>query len=154
MRAGGGWSSSTVWRRFDLDALRLGAALLAAASLGGALYRLPTLAGVGHRYLKQPDLSVEAADLDPVRFFVQTSVVLAAENAIPTGATYTIALGPGVAPSAAVVLRMSLLPLRYTPSLRDAQWVIAYDRDPKTLGLKYSRVIDLTWPAELLEVQR
>jgi hypothetical protein len=32
--------------------------------------------------------------------------------------------------------------------------VIAYDRDPKTLGLKYSRVIDLTWPAELLEVQR
>lgn len=134
--------------------LRVGAALVAAAALGGAMYRLPRLAGVGHRFLNQPAVPIEAADLDPVRFFVQTSVVLAARSAIPPGEPYTIAVGPHIEPSATVILRMALLPLRYTPNLRDARWVIAYDRDPSTVGVKYSKAIDLTWPATLLEVKR
>jgi len=145
---------SRVGQLLDRYGLRVGAALVAAAALGGAVYRLPALARTGHRYLDQPDMSVGAADLDPVRFFAQPSVVMAARSAIPPGSIYTVALGPHVEPSTTIIIRESLLPLRYTPNLHDAQWVIAYDRDPKTVGVEYSKAIDLTWPAELLEVRR
>jgi hypothetical protein len=138
----------------DRYPLRVGAALVAAAALGGAVYRLPALARAGHRYLNQPSRSVDVADLDPVRFFAQIGVVLAARGAIPPGSTYTVALGRYVAPSTTVILREELLPLRYTPKLRDAQYVIAYDRDPKTIRVRYSKSADLTWPAQLLEVKR
>jgi hypothetical protein len=147
-------SSHRTKRFLDRYVLRGGAALLAGAALGGAVYRLPALLRAGHRYMKQPDRSVAAADLDPVRYFAQIGVVLAARGAIPAGSTYTVALGRYVAPSTTIILREELLPLRYTPKLRDAQYVIAYDRDPKTIGVRYTRSVDLTWPARLLEVKR
>ena len=85
---------SSVKHLLDAYGLRAGAALVAGAALGGAVYRVPTLERVGHRYLNEPGMSVESADLDPVRYFASTGAVVAARNAIPPDDTYTIALGP------------------------------------------------------------
>jgi hypothetical protein len=144
----------TLWELFDRHALRVGAVLIAAAALGAVAYRLPRLAGEGHRALKEPAMSIGAADIDPVKYWVQVSVVEWANREIPPGSTYTIALGPHIPIATTVVLKGALAPLTYTPYFRDAQYVIAYSRDLKTIPVRYSKVIDLTWPAKLLVVKR
>jgi hypothetical protein len=145
---------ATLWELLDRYALRVGAVLIAAAALGGMAYRLPRLVGDGHHALKQSSMAIGAADIDPVKYWSQLGVVEWANREIPPGSTYTIAVGPNVPPATAVVIRGWLIPLRYTPYLRDAQYVIAYDRDPSTIPVKYSKVIDLTWPGKLLVVRR
>ena len=146
------------------NGLRAAAALVAAAALGGALYRVPTLLGAAHRYLHAPGMSLDNADLDPARYFVSIGALVAARNTIPPGVTYTIVVGhdppldtdPVRAAKDAleipIIFQTWLLPLRYTPKLHDAQWVIAYHRASGTVGVKYSKVTYLSWEANLLEV--
>lgn len=148
----------------DTYGLRVAAALVAAAALGGALYRVPALERTSHRYLKAPSYSLESADLDPLKYFVSIGALVMARNTIPADATYTIVVGhdppladsPAQAADLAVaitpIFRMWLLPLRYTPKLHRAQWVITYHHSSESLGIKYSREIYLSFDANLLEV--
>jgi hypothetical protein len=146
--------------------LRVAAAVVAAVALGGALYRVPALVRISHQSLKQPDVSLEQADLDPLQYFVSIGALVSAENTIPRGQTWTIVVGNdpplGTSPAQIVdlktaippIFRMWLLPLRYTPKLHQAQWVIVYHHPSNTLGIRYSKQIYLSWDANLLKVER
>src|SRR5436190_3272630 len=125
---------------------RVAAALVAAAALGAALYRVPALERTARTYLKAPDYSPESADLEPLRFFVSIGALDEARNTIPPGETYTIVVGHDppladdpvqanhLADAIAPIFRFWLIPLRYTPKLRDAQWVITYHQPSKGVG--------------------
>ncbi len=150
----------------DTHGLRVASALVAAAALGGALYRVPELVRIAHHYSRQPNLSVESADLDPFKAFASIGALVMARNTIPPGATYTIVIGndPPLADNPAQVtdlmeainpiFRTWLVPRRYTPKLQQAQWVIAYHHPSNTLRIKYSKQIYLSYDANLLEVVR
>jgi hypothetical protein len=155
-----------VKRLLDTYGLRIAAALVAAAALGGALYRVPALIRISHRSLKQPGMSVENADLQPFGYFVSIGALVSARNTIPAGATYTVVIGsdPPLADSSAQVadlvaaitpiFRTWLVPRKYTPKLHQAQWVITYHHASNTLGIRYSKQIYLSYDANLLEVVR
>jgi hypothetical protein len=148
----------------DTYGLRVAAALVAAAALGGALYRVPALVRISHHSLKQPGMSLEDADLDPLKYFVSIGALVTAENTIPRGATWTIVVGhdpplgdtpaqsADLATAIPPIFRMWLLPLRYTPKLHKAQWVITYHHSSESLGIKYSKEIYLSYDANLLKV--
>jgi hypothetical protein len=150
----------------DTYGLRVAAALVAAAALGGALYRVPALERTAERYLDAPDYSLETADLDPLKFFVSIGALDQARNTIPKGDTYTIVVGdepplsddPVEAKDSALavsaIFRFWLIPLRYTPKLDEAEWVIAYHQPSDGLGIRYSKEIYLSWEANLVEVER
>jgi hypothetical protein len=152
----------------DAYGLRVAAALVAAAALGGALYRVPALERTARHYLDAPQYSpsLESADLEPLRFFVSIGALDEARNTIPPGETYTIVVGHDppladdpvqaahLADAIGPIFRFWLIPHRYTPKLADAQWVIAYHQPSKGIGVEYSREIYLSWEANLLEVAR
>jgi hypothetical protein len=60
----------------------------------------------------------------------------------------------GLAHAVRATFRMWLLPLRYTPDLRRAQWVVAYHQASATLGIKYSHEQRLSSEANLVEAIR
>jgi hypothetical protein len=155
-----------VKRLLQTHGLRLAAALVAAAALGGALYRLPALERAAHKSVNAPSYSLESADLEPLRFFVSIGALVMARNTIPPGSTWTIVVGhdPPLAVDPAweadtalavpEIVRMWLLPLRYTPEIRNADWVIAYHHSADTLGVEHSKEIYLSYGATLVKVRR
>jgi len=147
-------------------ALQIAAALVAAAALGGALYRVPALVRIAHHSLNLPGSSVEDADLDPLHYYVSIGALVAARNTMPKGATYTVVVGhdppldnnpstaAGDAHAIRVMFLLYMMPDRYTPDIHEARWVIAYHQRSSTLGIKYSKQSYLSYDANLLEVAR
>ena len=87
------------------------------------------------------------ADVDPFAYYDPTLAMVAARQAIPRDATYTIVVGrernamvPGLATS---VYRIWLLPRRYTPDIHEAQWALTYWKSSEFLGVPYSTEIGL-----------
>jgi hypothetical protein len=106
------------------------------------------------------------ADLDPLAYFASTQALAGARRIIPPGSTYAIVVGSTPrtrrqlgGPKLAVVpasirlaFQLWLLPSTYTPRVRAAEWVIAYDTSVGSLGVRHSRVVRLGPDAFAVEV--
>ena len=124
------------------------AAVVAVLELGLAVARTGFYAGVGHQNLDAPKLLVRDADVDPLASFDATLAMVAAPQAIPRNATYTIVTGNernvGMTSGFAIdVYRLWLMPRRYTTDLKKAQWALTYYRSSESLGVPYSEEIGL-----------
>src|SRR5439155_12707397 len=104
-------------------------------------------------------LSRTERTLLPARSFdLDTDLYVAAARAIPPGATYAFVSGPASNPSSDVVLIKApvfagywLLPRRLVGKAGDADWIVSYGGDLKTLGLRYRRIVDVSPGFQLAE---
>jgi hypothetical protein len=94
-------------------------------------------------------LPARVVGLDDTRIFQR------ARETIPAGARYYVDVGRGgeldwVRPFAT----FWLLPRRRTDELGEADWILSYGTDPRSLGLPYSRVSTIGPGLALAEVRR
>jgi len=122
------------------------AAVVVALALLAAAARAPGVVQLAYDSVTAPGQSATQRELAPFSSGLDVEL-LAATRAIPATATYTIVFGSAVAPSdvsgANSAIQYWLLPRRFTPDISAAQWVIAYDQAPETLGVHYRKVIPL-----------
>lgn len=115
-----------------------------------------TLGRIGYQHLSRPSRLTRDADLDPLAFYAPTGALLAAQQTIPRGATYTIVVGndpPGANPDyVRILFKLWLVPRLYTERLSEAHWVIAYHHSSETLGVKYTKEIGLGPDVNVVEV--
>lgn len=126
---------------------------------------LCSVARDGYRAANGPGNRVVDSDLDPLTYFASTRALSGARAIIPSGATYTIVLGKTKAPFEALpgpglqlnpatmrlAFKLWLLPSSYVPLSR-AQWVLAYDVAPGSLGVKPELTVNLGPDATLIKV--
>ena len=112
-----------------------------------------------------PGRPLADSDLDPFTFYASTRALSGARAVIPPHATYTIVVGttkpslselPGPAlkvdpVTLKVAFELWLMPRQYVP-LRQAQWVVAYDAPPQTLGVRAAETVTLGPDATVIEV--
>jgi hypothetical protein len=121
----------------------------------------------GYRAADHPGNRIVDSDLDPLTYFASTRALSGARAIIPPGATYTIVLGttrppfselPGPAlhlnpATMRLAFKLWLLPRLYVP-LGRAQWVLAYDVPPESLGVKVAETDNLGPDVTLVKVAR
>ena len=126
-----------------------------------------TVVHSGYRSLVGPGHEVTNSDLDPLTYFASTVALSGARDVIPRDASYSVVAGTIKPPFSALpgpplnvnptslgyAFRLWLLPRHYVP-LRQAQWVIAYDISPDSLGVKYSDMVVLGPDAFAVKVVR
>lgn len=134
-----------------------------AAAVGVAAWQVPqTFRGAQNAVLAVKGLTPLERTLLPARSFdVSTELFVAADPALPAGATFYVTTGDGIEVSSPFVLARArvfaaywLLPRRMTDDPRSADWVLSYGGDLTALGLEYSRVIDVAPGQQLAEVRR
>ena len=113
-----------------------------------------TVVHAGYRSLVRPGHEITNSDLDPLTYFASTVALSGARDVIPRDASYSVVVGKIKPPFSALpgpslnvnptslkyAFRLWLLPRTYAP-LRRAQWVIAYDISPDSLGVKYTDMV-------------
>jgi hypothetical protein len=126
-----------------------------------------TVVHAGYRSLVGPGHEVTNSDLDPLTYFASTVALSGARDVIPRDASYSVVAGTIKPPFSALpgpplnvnptsleyAFRLWLLPRTYVP-LRQAQWVIAYDISPDSLGVKYTDMVVLGPDAFAVKVVR
>ena len=126
-----------------------------------------TVVHASYRSLVGPGHTVTNSDLDPLTYFASTVALSGARDVIPRDASYSVVAGTIKPPFSALpgppldvnpislkyAFRLWLLPRTYVP-LRKAQWVIAYDISPDSLGVKYTDMVVLGPDAFALKVVR
>ena len=146
-------------------ALIAAVALLVCAVAWTAGRNLFPIARDGYRAVDRPGNRIVDSDLDPLTYFASTRALSGARAAIPPGDTYTVVIGtarppfsslPGPAlkfsaPTLRLAFKLWLLPRSYVPLSR-AQWVLAYDVPPESLGVKAAETINLGPDATLVKV--
>jgi hypothetical protein len=123
------------------------ALIAAAVVLSLAAAGIPFVTRVGMTNLKRPPTLVRDADVDPFAYYDPTLPMVAAEQAIPRTATYTIVVGDepsAMPPGLAIdIYRLFLLPRRYTTVLAKAQWALTYWKSSEALGVPYTTEVGL-----------
>jgi hypothetical protein len=141
------------------DVVRWAAVAIAAVALAAAVYRVPQLVRIAHRYWDGPSYTTQHSDFDPLRFVVSLEALERARAVIPPDATYSVVVGdtmplandPIEIPFA---FQFWLLPRRQTADPTKADWVIAYHHAAETLGVPYSRELSLGPDATVVSVTR
>ena len=94
-------------------------------------------------------------------FDVDTRVFVEARRLIPEDATYAVLTGPDVQvstpttlPAVAPFAAYWLLPRRQLPFPSEADWVVSYGGDIRTLGLEYARVVEVASGIAVAEIRR
>ena len=138
------------------------AGAVAVAALAAAAARLPAVAREVYDSATAARGPALRRDLEPAyepqRYLLRD--VVRTLRAVPPGAVYTVAVGPGpnvpelVRDGLVQLLGYALLPRRYTPDARAAQWVITWDVPPRTLGVRVLRAVAVDGHYRLLEVRR
>jgi hypothetical protein len=124
------------------------AAVVVVLALLAAAARAPSIVQLAYDTVRAPGRSQAERELAPFGSEIAGQIV-AAERAIPAGATYTIVFGnaPPVSPDeqggANSVFQYWLLPRRFTPDIASAHWVIAYHHASETIGVRYRKEIPL-----------
>jgi hypothetical protein len=123
------------------------AAIVVAIEVVAAAGQTAIFVRIGYGNSTKPYRLVRDADLDPLASFAPTAALVAAQQAIPPDATYSIVVGknPPVADPRLIrlIYQFWLLPRRYVARPSAAQWVIAYHRPSESLGLHYTREVGL-----------
>ena len=131
-------------------------------TIGRDLLRIGT---DGYHTLGRPAPRIADADLDPLAYFGSTRAFSGARAVIPPGQSYTLVTGQTKPPFASLpgpatkidpaTLRLAfalwLIPRPYVP-LSKAQWVIAYDVPPGSLGVRASDTVNLGPDATVIKV--
>jgi len=125
------------------------AAAVVAVALVSALLRTRDVVRTSYDAVTAPGESQQARDLGFVFGWQSRMAMANAAKVIPRDAVYTVVLGDsppiesferdGVTP----YFQYWLLPRRYTGTLADAQWVIAYHHSSETIGVPYRKEIPL-----------
>jgi hypothetical protein len=129
--------------------LLLAAVLVAVVELVMAVTRIPFYARIGHANLERAPMLVRDADVDPFAYYDATLAMVAAQEAIPRDATYTIVTGREFAGRtmprglAIAVYRFWLAPRGYTPDIKKAEWALTYYKASEYLGVPYTDEIGL-----------
>lgn len=142
-------------------ALAHGSLLLSLVVLAAAVTRIPATLDTAYTSLTASSESTSQRELAPAAAIqVPTELLVNAARVIPRGAVYTVVVGdaPPTTPTLHVgvpqVLRYWLLPRRYTGTVPEAEWVIAYHQSPEALGVGIARRIELGPDAAAVEVSR
>ncbi|MBV8081029.1 MAG: hypothetical protein JO186_11725 [Actinobacteria bacterium] len=143
--------------RFSLGGFAAGVAVIA---LIGAAAEVPTAVRAAHAAFTARGESWNSGEYGPSVAWETTEEVQNAIKTLPPNAVYTIVLGnqpplssfeqTGILP----LFRYFLLPRRYTPRLRDAQWVITYHHSSETVGVPYKKEIPLGPDGNTFKVTR
>jgi hypothetical protein len=148
---------------YRLSAGRVLLWLVLLAAVGVGLWRVP---GVFRSSQQAVDvvrgLTPTERSLLPARSFdISTELFVAAAKDLPADATFYVAVGNGievsnqnVLPKTPVFAAYWLLPRRMTNDPEQADWVLSYGADLRTLDLNYIRVIDVASGEQLAEVRR
>ena len=88
------------------------------------------------------------ADVDPFAYFDPTLAMVAAQQAIPRNATYTIVVGDersrdGAGASRSTSTGCGSLPRRYTTDIHKAQWALTYFKSSESSACPYTNEIGL-----------
>jgi hypothetical protein len=143
------------------------AALMAALVIWTVARHGATIVHAGYRSLVGPGHQITNSDLDPLTYFASTAALSGARGVIPRDATYTVVVGQTNPPFSALpgprlgvnptsldyAFKLWLLPRTYV-RLGRAQWVIAYDISPDSLGVKYTDMVVLGPDAFAVKVVR
>ena len=138
--------TAALGRLFSLTGV---AGVVVAVALVVAAARLPEYLRLAWDTVDAPGKPLEQRDLGFALGWQSRQAMTAAARVLPRDATYTVVLGDSPPLSAlerdgvVTFLRYWLLPRRYTPDLRQAQWVIAYHHSSETIGVPYRREIGL-----------
>jgi hypothetical protein len=163
--AGGHGASDDQKRRPAAWALLVAATLAALLAFGTIGRNLAPIVRTGYRSLTMPGRPLADSDLDPFTFYASTRALSGARTVIPANATYSVVVGtskpllsdlPGPAlkvdpVTLKVAFELWLMPRRYVP-LSQAQWVVAYDAPPQTLGARAAETVTLGPDATVIEV--
>lgn len=140
-------------------ALTVAAAVVVALALLAAAARAPGVVQQAYDSATAPGQSATQRELAPFNSPLSGELVAAAQ-AIPAKATYTIVFGnePPVSPSdesgANSAFQYWLLPRRFTPEVDAAQWVITYDEPSAKVGVRYRKQTSLGPGVNAFEVVR
>jgi hypothetical protein len=136
------------------------AAVLAVLALIAAAAELPSVLRSAYQTVTSHGQSWNSGELGPSFSSDTSDELVNAAKTLPRNATYTIVFGnapplqpierTGILP----LFRYWLLPRRYTPRLREAQWVITYHHSSETVGVPYRKEITLGADANTFEVTR
>jgi hypothetical protein len=135
-------------------------ALFVCFALGAAIAKTPGVVRTAYDSVTAHGPSWNSGELGPSFAWATSEEMVNAANTLPKNATYTIVFGnapplmpierTGILP----LFRYWLLPRRYTPRLRDAQWVITYHHSSETVGVPYKKEIGLGLDANTFKVTR
>jgi hypothetical protein len=127
--------------------LLVGAMIIAVVELALAVSKTSFYARIGWKNLHTPKQLVRDADVDPFAYYDPTLPMVAAGQAIPRTATYTIVVGHernAMVPGLAIdVYRLWLAPRHYTTDIHKAQWALTYWKSSEFLGVPYTTEIGL-----------
>ena len=129
--------------------LRDAAIVMAVLALIAACSRVPHTARLGWKSAKTPANSVLNRELAAVVYAQDPEMFLKAAQIIPRGATYSVVVGNSPPTSSSfheaipLLFQYWLLPRRFTPNIHAASWVISYSHPSETLGIRYSREINI-----------
>jgi hypothetical protein len=136
------------------------AVVLACVALVAAAAELPSTVRGAYRQVTSHGPSWNSGEWGPSPAWETTEEAQNARATLPPDAVYTIVFGnaPPLKPNEAQMIlplfRYWLLPRRYTPKRRDAQWVITYHHSSETIGLPYKKEITLGPDANTFRVTR
>jgi hypothetical protein len=136
------------------------AAVFVCVALAAAVDKAPSVVRAAYDSTTAHGPSWNAGELGPSFAWETSEEMVNADRTLPRTATYTIVFGnqpplmdierTGILP----LFRYWLLPRRYTPHLRDAQWVITYHHSSETIGVPYKKEITLGPDANTFRVTR
>ena len=136
------------------------AAVVAVLALVAAAGEAPGIVRAAYNSVTSHGPSWNSGELGPSPAWETSEEMTNATKVLPRNAVYTIVFGnlpplmpieqTGILP----LFRYWLLPRRYTPNLRDAQWVITYHHPSETVGVPYKKEISLGPDANTFKVTR
>jgi hypothetical protein len=136
------------------------AAVVAVLALVAAAAEAPGVVRAAYNSFTAHGQSWNSGELGPSFAWETSEEMTNATKVLPRNAVYTIVFGnapplqpieqSGILP----LFRYWLLPRRYTPRLRDAQWVITYHHASETVGVPYRKEITLGPDANTFRVTR
>jgi hypothetical protein len=133
------------------------------AAIGTAAWHFPV--ALWRLYVEIDDLAaqtkVERQLRGPRYVGVDTDVFVAARRVIPERDVYFVAVGDRTPANAQSALDAVppfaawwLLPRRQTRSIDRAEWVIAYGVDPRSLGVRLERIVNVDQGVAIAELSR
>jgi len=107
------------------------------------------------RASKDAALTRQGRELAPARRVgVAGAALVGAARVIPPSATYYVASSPELTETVRPMTFYWLFPRRYVDAPADADWIVAYGRDPRALGVPVGRVVRLAPHVLAAEVRR
>ena len=136
------------------------AVVIAVLALIAAGSQAPKIARHAWSRATAPSESVTQRELAAVVYAQAPEMFLNAARIIPRDATYSVVVGdtpPNTADFHELIpflFQYWLLPRRFTPNPRAADWVISYDHPSETLGVRYSQELGIATAVNIVKVTR